>query len=269
MRPRIAIVIATYNWPDALKLCVRSIFRQTIIPDEIIIADDGSTESTKQLIQTLASESPTQIKHIWHPDEGFRLSAIRNRAFAATEAEYIIQIDGDIILEKHFVEDHLHIAEKGCFVCGSRVFLQESESAHLIANGKTDPNIATGIRLSYILNCFRSKILRKILAARYGKNIAHMRGCNLAFWRKDLIQANGYDENLQGWGHEDQELVWRLHFAGVRKKFLKFGGICFHLYHEKASKDSEDKHNEAIKQTVKNKSTRCPNGMDKYLNGEA
>ena len=87
----------------------------------------------------------------------------------------------------------------------------------------------------------------------------------MAFWKEDIIKVNGYDENLTFWGHEDGELALRLHFAGVKKKFLKFGGICYHLYHKESSRENEQTHLDAIKNVIKNKITSCQNGIDKYL----
>ena len=47
---KLTLIITTYNWPESLLLVIESIKRQTILPDEVIIADDGSNSSTKDLI---------------------------------------------------------------------------------------------------------------------------------------------------------------------------------------------------------------------------
>lgn len=268
MNFRIAIMVSTYNWPEALTLSVRSMLRQTLPPSEIIIADDGSGEETRAAIEALKKESPIPIKHVWHEDRGFRLSEIRNKAIAAADADYIIQVDGDCILERHFVQDHASLAEAGAFVCGSRVKLPEDETRRLTSEASTTDvgKVRVGISNPHYTNSLRIAPLRKLMARRYGKRIEHLRGCNMAFWKSDLIRVNGNNEDLNGWGHEDQELAWRLHFAGVEKKMLKFGGICYHLHHKEASKDGEWKHNEVIERTKEGKISRCENGLDKYLN---
>lgn len=267
MNTRIAIIVATYNWPEALNLCVRSLFNQTLLPNEIIIADDGSGESTRAVIEKLKEESPRPIKHIWHEDKGFRLSCIRNKAIAAAESDYIIQVDGDCIFERHFVADHMNVAKAGSFVCGSRIKLPQDESARILTEGVA--NGTKGIRVEFsnphFTNTLRITPLINVLARLYGRRLQHLRGCNMAFWRDDLIRTNGYDEDLEGWGHEDQELAWRLKFAGVKKRMLKFGGICYHLYHKEASKDNEDMQYEAIRRTVENKATRCEKGISSHL----
>ena len=92
------LLITTYNRPDALELCLMSILRQTHLPDEVLIADDGSTADTKELIDTYRTKFPIPVIHIWHEDKGFRRTVILNRAFLVAKGNYIIQVDGDLIL---------------------------------------------------------------------------------------------------------------------------------------------------------------------------
>jgi len=259
-----SLVISTYNKPQHLQLCLKSALNQTVMPDEIVIADDGSTSETTDLIKSFSANSKVPIVHVWHEDMGFHKCEIMNKAFARSIGEYIIQSDGDIIFEKHFVEDHIRLAEKGYFVCGSRVYLTPEGTQEMFDNQTIKPKIKY-MQRSHILNSLRIKPLQRYFALRYGKRIDKLRGCNMAFWKDDIIKINGYDENLTFWGHEDGELAYRLHFAGVKKKFLKNGGICFHLYHKESSKENEEAHIKTIKNVVDNKLTRCNNGIDKYL----
>lgn len=262
--PSVSLVIATYNWETALEFCVRSAFRQVVLPTEIIIADDGSGDKTRQLIDKLKEESPVPLHHVWHPDEGFRLSSIRNKAFAKSSCDYIIQIDGDILLSRHFIQDHLMMCEPGHFVCGSRVRLVDDETKQLFLCDSSQAKAKFFVERDF-LNSLRIPLLSRLLAKRYGREITHLRGCNMAFWRSDLIKVNGYNEDLSGWGHEDGEIALRLHFAGVQKKFLKFGGVCYHLYHHENSKSNEQVHHDSIAKVIKEQSNWCLNGLDKHL----
>ena len=101
------------------------------MPSEILIADDGSTEETAAVVREFQKISNIEIKHIWHPDQGFRLAAIRNKAIAEVSSDYIIQIDGDLVLHSHFVADHLALKKQGYFVAGSRVMLSKKSTQAL------------------------------------------------------------------------------------------------------------------------------------------
>lgn len=261
---KVSIVVSTYNWPEALACCVRSIFTQTSLPNEIVIADDGSSESTSELIKTMQNESHIPIVHVWHEDKGFRKTVIMNKAIAKLSGDYILQIDGDVVLPRHFVSDHLELAECHYFVCGSRVRLNPEVSAEIIETGKLCVS-PFNMPLGYVLNSFRSRILRHYLALRYAKKIDHLRGCNMAFWREDVIKVNGYNENLLQWGHEDGELAFRMHFAGIKKKVLKMGGNVYHLYHKENTRSGEQRHLDELERVKQNHICWCSNGIDKYL----
>ena len=113
---KVSLVISTYNWKEALCLCLLSVTRQTVVPAEVIIADDGSRPDTKLLIEDFQQNFPCPIKHIWHEDKGWRKCIIMNKAFALCEGDYIIEIDGDIIMHSHFIEDHISEAAPGYFL---------------------------------------------------------------------------------------------------------------------------------------------------------
>jgi glycosyltransferase involved in cell wall biosynthesis len=126
------LIIATYNWPQALELVLISVSKQTIIPDEIVIADDGSTKETLDVIKKVKKKLNLPIKHVWQEDQGFRKTKILNKSFAIAKGEYIVQVDGDIVLHKKFVEDHLGNARPNVFLHGSRSFLNNRLSKKII-----------------------------------------------------------------------------------------------------------------------------------------
>ena len=264
-RQCVSLLVSTYNWPEALRLSIESVARQTVLPLEVIIADDGSNDDTRKAIAEMQNFYPElDITHVWHPDEGFRKTIILNKAIAIAKGEYIIQIDGDVVLDKHFIQDHLELMEPGYYVCGSRTKIDERMTKEIIKTGVFKTNIG-GFKLSFIMNSFRSKVLRHFMALRYARKIDHMRGCNVAFWRSDLIKVNGYNEDLLQWGHEDGELIYRLHFAGVKKKALKMGGVVFHLWHVESSRSNEQYHLDVLDKVISGRIKWCDNGINKYL----
>lgn len=262
-----SLLIATYNWPVALELCLQSVLQQKVLPGEVIIADDGSGEETTLLIKKFQENFPLPLKHIWQPDEGFQLARIRNKGMVAAEFEYIIQIDGDLILHPYFIQDHLELRKEGYFTTGSRVLLSPHTTKQLIENKCLDvAKYSSGNRNFF--NGLRSNWLRKRMASLYktgGRNIFYVKGCNMAFWKKDLLRVNGYNESFYGWGREDSEMAIRLMNAGIKKQFIKMGGICYHLYHDEASRELEARNAQMMIDAINNKITWADKGLNQYL----
>lgn len=259
-----ALIITTYNWPKALELVLMSVKNQKIFPTEVIIADDGSKKETKKLIEKFQKDFPIPLKHIWHEDNGFRRSAILNLAISNTNADYIIQLDGDCIIHKNFVGDHLNAIETSTYLFGSRVSIQESFLAALYKN-----KVVTFSYLSKGIKKRNRNIYLPLLGALlYKKNnelSRKLRGCNLSYWKLDFININGYNEDMTGWGREDSELVIRMINNGVQGKRLKFRSIVYHIWHKESSKEKLNINHTIQENAIKNKSIWCENGVDKYL----
>lgn len=258
---KVSIIVSTYNWPEALELCLCSLFRQTIQPMEIIIADDGSKEDTASLIHKLAQETSIPIVHIWHEDNGFRLAEIRNKAIQRVRSPYLIQLDGDVVVEKHFIADHLRVAEPGCFIRGTRTCLLPKETQRLLTLKKLS-------FMNRLIIFFRQPVnsqrVHQSLASFFTKKEDkgnRVKGCNMAFWTQDLVTVNGYNNSLSGWGHEDEELCWRLINLGRLKKIVKFSAVAFHLYHPVASAHNEPHHREVLQSVITEKQTVAANGL--------
>lgn len=258
-----ALLVSTYNWPEALQLVFKSIEKQNLLPDEILIADDGSTEDTKYIIEQFQKISPVDLKHFWHKDNGFKKSEIINKAIANTDADYIVQIDGDCIMHQDFIKDHTQMAEKEVFIFGSRVNITEKIKKEIFKKEKIEFSFfSPGIKKRG--RTLRIPILRNQFEAK-PEFSNKVRGCNLSFWRKDFIAVNGYNENISGWGREDSELVLRMLNSGIKGKRLKFGGIIYHIYHPEASKDNLEVNNKIQQSTLNDKKLTCENGINKYL----
>jgi len=261
-----SLIISTYNWPQALSLCLQSVMVQRHKPAEIIIADDGSGEETRALIKEYQNVSTVSIKHIWQPDKGFRLASIRNKAIAAASSNYIIQIDGDLILNPYFVGDHLIMKKEGYFVAGSRIMLSKHSTTSLLEHNSI--NLRKYAQPSLNLNSIRNGLVSRYLAQRYkakGKHRFYVKGCNMAFFKEDLLKVNGYNESFTGWGSEDREIAIRLINAGVKKRFLKNAGICYHLYHPSPSKEKEITNEDLMDQAIEKHVVWAPDGLNRYL----
>lgn len=263
-----SLIIATYNWPRALDLSLQSVLRQTRLPDEVVIADDGSGEETTRLIQKYQETFPVPLVHIWQEDRGFQLSKIRNKSVAAARYDYILQIDGDIIMDPRFVKDHLDIARKNYLVRGSRAMLDEKTTNFILSQSKIPPFSFLRKKCTHKSNSMRSLFLSELLRNIYkinGKQRYIVKGCNMAFWRDEFINVNGYNENIMGWGYEDVELCARMLKSGVKKQSLKFRGTAYHLYHPFFSRDSHQSNRSILKQTIQSDNHRCEKGISQYL----
>jgi glycosyltransferase involved in cell wall biosynthesis len=258
--PTISLIVATYNWPEALNVCLLSISKQTILPCEVIIADDGSAAETKALIDRAKKNFPVPLTHIWHEDIGFRKALILNKAIGNASGDYIVQIDGDVILDKHFIADHSSVAETGFFVRGTRAHIRQN---HLDEIFKKEM-----INLTYLssglLHRFNALRIPQLafLMERKASNSNSVRGSNLAFWKSDFMLINGYDNDLTGWGHEDEELAARFINNEIWKKSVKFKCVQYHLYHPACSYSTKPTHVNAVDNTRKNKLKTSRNGIN-------
>ncbi len=255
-----SLIITTYNWKEALQAVLESVKRQTVLPDEVIIADDGSREDTRNTIDQIRETFPVPLIHSWQEDLGFQLAMSRNKAISMTTSEYLIMIDGDMVLSRTFIESHKKVAKPNQFVQGGRVLTDESCS-HKIMYDRLIPSIFTkGIRNRK--NCITHPLLAKIFSYERNNDKA-TRGCNMAFWKSDVIAINGFNQDFVGWGREDSEFVHRMLNAGKSRLYLKFAGVGYHLYHKENSRGSLPENDAILENTIKQKLTYCSNGIDK------
>lgn len=262
----VSLIVTTYNWKEALTVVLNSINKQSRLPDEVIVADDGSRDDTRERIEKLAPNMKYKLVHVHQPDDGFQVSRIRNRAIAATMSDYIISIDGDMMLHPKFIEDHLSIARKNTFVQGGRVIMSEALTHRILNEPDYIPKLTFRSKeITNNKNAFWHPALKQ-LAARFVTNtLNRVRGCNQAFWRKDLIDVNGFNEAFQGWGREDSDMCLRLNNNGVDRINLKFAGIAYHLYHPEAQRSSLQANDEILEKAIRNSETFCELGIDQYL----
>ncbi len=261
--PKSSLVTPTYNWPEALELLLLSIKNQSVLPNEVIIADDGSKEETTELIKKFQANFPVPLVHIWHEDNGNQKPKIMNKAIAKAKYDYIIEIDGDIIMHKDFVKDHLTYAEKGIYLFGSRVNIQKDIlktifDKKIIHFGFFAEGIKKRTRTVHFPLFMK---FAKIHEERSGK----LRGCNMSFWREDFIKINGFNEGLVGWGIDDSEMIQRLHNIGIKGKRLKQTAIAYHIYHKEQDKNNLAINNAIEKETTEKKVTFIEKGINQYL----
>ena len=245
-----SLIITTYNWPEALRLVLESVEHQTVLPVEVIIADDGSKPETAAMIKSYKESSRLTIIHSWQPDEGFRPALARNKAIAKATGEYIIIVDGDMLLHQEFIADHLAFAREGAFVQGKRILLKKGETR-------------AGCRWSWKN---RNPFLSALWSGRcYFRKLYGIKSCNMGFFRKDVLRVNGFNEDFVGWGREDSEFAARLLHSGVIRRDLQFAATAYHLYHPECSRAMLGKNHTLYLETLGQKKTFCENGINKWM----
>ena len=260
-----SLIITTYERPDALELVLASALAQSVQPGEVIVADDGSGAATAEVVERfvpLFGRRDVAVHHVWHPDEGFRAAAIRNRALATANGAYILLIDGDCVLHPDFVRSHLAFARPRQFAQGTRVLLDQARTRRALANGETrfrPFERGIGNRLNA---CSLGALSRFVPTPT--DPLAGVRSCNMGFWRDDAVVVNGFDERYVGWGREDSDFVARLMHARVRRRKLKFGGIMYHLWHAERPRDALSVNDALLATTLGSGAVRAADGMDKY-----
>jgi glycosyltransferase involved in cell wall biosynthesis len=238
----ISVIVATYNRADALDAVLRSLKRQSDDNFEVLVADDGSRPDTEAVVKQWEGRIGRRLVHVWHPDDGFRLAEIRNRAILAATGDYCIFLDGDCLARADFVAAHRGLAERGWFVTGNRVLLSRELTERVLREGLT-PECWTvaqwlAARLGRGINRLAPLVSLPLGPVRKAQARAWRgaRGANIAVWRSDLIAVDGFDSSFAGWGREDSDLFVRLIRAGVRRKDGRYATGVLHLWHPEADR---------------------------------
>lgn len=253
----ISVVLATYNWPQALRLCLQSLAEQTDECFEVVIADDGSTNETTQLIQNYSQSLNLKIRHVWQPDMGFRKAMVLNRAIAESLGEYLVFLDGDCLVQSDFIERHRKLSQSGFMVTGSRVLIGKTLTKQLCDSGNWSHKKFIRSVFRYRLTGEINKLFPLLLKmpdtpVRIYKKFVwkRIKGCNMAVWREDALKIQGFDEGMQGWGHEDADFVFRLQDVGVKRKSGAWATEVLHLWHPTASKENAAKNAEIVRAKI-------------------
>jgi len=269
---RIAVIVTTYNRPDALAAVLEGYLAQDDVNFEVQVADDGSRPDTSSFVKQFQARATFPIHHIWQEDDGFRAAAIRNRAIAATSADYIIFTDGDCIPLTDFVSRHRLLSEQSCFLSGNRMLLSQQFTERVLA--EKIPVHLWGMH-DWLTARMQGQINRLLPLLRL-PDIAWLRKrapqrwqgaktCNLSAFREDLLRVNGLDESYIGWGQEDSDLVVRLIRAGLSNKSARFAAPVLHLWHKENDRSHLEENQLRLQQVLSATHIQAIKGVDQYL----
>jgi glycosyltransferase involved in cell wall biosynthesis len=269
-RPRLSLCITTHARADALAAVLACVAAQTSAPDEIVVTEDGEDPATALVLASVAASLPP-LRHVRQPHRGFRVARLRNLALAAARGDYLVFVDGDMLLHHGFIADHQRCARRGRYTQGVRINLDERTSRELLADPVSAPRRFPGAasrgrfgirRLALWHGPALQPLLRKA-----GTALLAVKSCNQGFWREDLLAVNGWDERFEGWGPEDKELCARLEHHGLHRQALLAGGIACHLHHPPASRGRRALNESLLAETVAARAVRCARGVADHLPG--
>lgn len=271
--PKTALIITTYNNVQGLVTIIESISRQFVLPDAVYIADDGSSDQTANYLESVREKFSFGVTHIWHEDDGYRRSAILNKAILAVKEDYIVFLDGDQILHRRFVQDHCELRERNTVILGTR--------PNLTYEDQTPPIKAPSV-FELLFKFVRGEVTNEVRTQQTstqsritgllkgihlsGKKAVDCdesatRGGNMAAWRTALEEVNGFDEDFKGWGYEDTDMTIRLKRSGQKLKQARFRAVCFHIDHPAAPPNYENR-----KYIHEERPIFCLNGIKKEPN---
>jgi glycosyltransferase involved in cell wall biosynthesis len=265
----ISVIISTYNSPEWLEKVVWGYQSQTYKEFELLIADDGSGEETRQLVERLKSECTFPVRHVWQEHKGFGKCAILNKAITACDADYVVISDGDCIPRADFLYVHASMRQAGRFISGGYCKLP-METSKVI----TREDVAT--QLAFTPDWLREHGMKhvplKLSATGPFAKLCNIltpttpswNGHNSSAWKRDLVAVNGFNEDMQ-YGGLDRELGERLVNLGIRPIQARHFAICVHLDHARGYKNRETiEKNHAIRhETRKSGRSWIENGIVK------
>lgn len=267
---KIAVIVTTYNRPDALEAVLNGFRAQSDRDFEMLVADDGSTADTGDLIRSYARTAGFPLHHVWQEDLGFRPGAARNRALAQTASDYVIFTDGDCVPARDFIHGHRHLAQPGFFLGGNRILLTGPFTTRVLREKLPIQDWGIG---QWLLAWLRRDVNRLLpllrlpdgdFRTRHARQWEGVKTCNLSAWRADLVRVNGFDEAYSGWGLEDSDLVIRLINAGVRFKSARFATPLFHLWHRENDRSRLPENQQRLNQLLATPRIEAVQGLRQY-----
>ncbi len=267
----ISVIISTYNRPEALRLVLLALNQQDVKAFEVIVADDGSTNETKRVIESLKIKASYTLSHVWHKHSDFKAAQIRNKSVANAAGDYLIFLDGDSIPQTSFIRRHQKLAENSYFVAGNRILLSSAFTNHVLQ--KQLPLQQWSAWRWFKVFCFGciNRFLPVLsLGGKYWRYLRRTRWrgvktCNLGMWKKDFFAVNGFDESYSGWGYEDSDLAIRLIRNKILRKDGHFAAPVFHLWHPENSRSREPINYQKLKEIESSTRIRATIGVDQYI----
>lgn len=241
---RTALIITSYNWPNAINLVLESVTKQTVAPDYVLVADDGSGFAVRDAVSALMGRLRS-LRYVWQADTAFRAARVRNLAALKTDADHFVFIDGDCLLPPTFIERHRELIRPNTLVAGGRYLATEEETESLL---RRQVVVKDSLFSGFKFKSLSLGPLRDLGPRNWGA----VRTCNFGLMRSDFSFVGGFDESFIGWGKEDTDLVVRLLNAGLTIRSGRFGACVYHLNHPKAERACLPENDKRLRRVIDN-----------------
>jgi glycosyltransferase involved in cell wall biosynthesis len=275
---KISVIVPTYNRPQALNLCLLSLRDQSILPSEVLIADDGSSSETRDAVDTMknALKNVFPIKHVWQEDVGFRKPRILNEAVRNSNGDYLVFIDGDCMAHRHFIRAHIEQSDPEAILGGKRVEIGKTLTEQLLKEGTVLNSFHPRLILDSLVGNSRSRKVDESIQIKnpFLRHLMHrdqinddgIWGCNFSLYKQLFMDINGCDEDFLDGSLEDNDLGIRVLNQGKSVRSVRGLAIVFHLWHPSSWSFEGEKYKynlQIIKNRIERKETFCKNGIKK------
>jgi glycosyltransferase involved in cell wall biosynthesis len=268
----LTVIVCTYNRPEALRAVLAGLRDQSRADFEVIVADDGSGEATRIVVEGLMPAFHGRLRHAWHEDRGFRVAAARNLAASQARTPYLAFLDGDCIPRPNFVHAYIRLMDPRHMIRGSRVLCNETLTRSIESGEAQDPHLWPLERFRDLRR--RGQINRlgplrrgfvdglRMLASRLRPtNWKLLRGCNFMVPAEAYRAVGGCDESFEGWGFEDSDLCIRLMNHGLRIRRAAADACVLHLWHRENDRRFEGENLARLQATLRSGQTQPARGM--------
>ncbi len=263
----LTVIIPTFNRAKILGVTLASLATQrTHYPFEVIVVDDGSKEQIVDVVK--AFEDKLDIKYFRHPDDGFRVSAVRNAGLKLAKHGYIAFLDCDMAPCRDWVQSYLSILveDDDLALIGPRKYVDTTnidvekflenpllleQLPEVMTNNVVAGKVENSISIDWRLDHFSKSENLRLCESPF----RYFAAGNIAFAKKWLEKAGEFDEGFANWGGEDVEFGYRLFRAGC---FFKSVIKAMAYHQEPPGKENETDREEGKKVTIHQMRERIP-----------
>jgi O-antigen biosynthesis protein len=199
-RPRVSVVICSYNGGATLESCLQSVSALNYPDYEVILVDDGSTDDTP----SIAARFP-DVRYIHQENQG--LSVARNVGLRAATGSIVAYTDSDCVPHADWL---------------TYLVAQFGQTTAAAVGG---PNLAPPA--GNVAACIAASPGQPMHVLESDQVAEHIPGCNMAFRREALEAINGFDPQFRKAG-DDVDLCWRLQTAGYWISFAPAAMVWHH-----------------------------------------